>query len=201
MSYENLYDLRVKISVIGETGVGKTSILDKICNNHINDSMASTIGVDFFSLLKNINDREIKIQFWDTAGQEKFRTITKSFYRKNDLIIIVFNLNQEESFEKIIYWYHQILQNSDAEIPILILGNKSDLEKKIPQKKIDMLIENLKNQATYNNIFYTNFSIYKKEDPNKFLHLIANIFENKENNFEDIPLFDNPKKKTCCIIS
>lgn len=201
MSYENLYDLRVKISVIGETGVGKTSILDKICNNHINDSMASTIGVDFFSIIKNINDREIKIQFWDTAGQEKFRTITKGFYRKNDLIIIVFNLNKEKSFEKIIYWYHQIMQNSDTELPILILGNKSDLEIKIIPKKVDMLIENLKNQTTYNNIFYTNFSIYKKEDTNKLFTLIANIFENKVNNFEDIPLIDEPKKKRCCIIS
>ena len=201
MSYENLYDLRVKISVIGETGVGKTSILDKICNNHINDSMESTIGVDFFSIIKNINDREIKIQFWDTAGQEKFRTITKGFYRKNDLIIIVFNLNKEKSFEKIIYWYHQIMQNSDTELPILILGNKSDLEIKIIPKKVDMLIENLKNQTTYNNIFYTNFSIYKKEDSKKLFTLIANIFENKEDNFEDIPLIDEPNKKRCCIIS
>lgn len=202
MSYNKLYDLRVKISLIGETGVGKTSILEKICNNQINESMSSTIGVDFFSIIKRINEREVKMQFWDTAGQEKFRTITKSFYRKNDLIVITFNLNEENSFEKIIYWYHQIMQNSEKEIPILILGNKSDLERKVSQKKINMTIENLKNQKTFNNIFYTDFSIYNDKDSNKLFNLLAYIFENKENNFEDIPLHDEPQKKNkCCIIS
>ncbi len=118
-----------KILTIGESGVGKTCILrrfveDKFLKNHL-----ATIGIDFKTKTLNINNQEIKLKIWDTAGQERFRNITTQYYKGADGIVLVYDVTEEASFDKIKDWMDQILSNTNKdEICLILLGNKCDKE-------------------------------------------------------------------------
>ena len=120
-----------KILTIGESGVGKTCILrrfveDKFLKNHL-----ATIGIDFKTKTLNINNQEIKLKIWDTAGQERFRNITTQYYKGADGIVLVYDVTDEASFDKIKDWMDQILSNTNKdEICLILLGNKCDIEKR-----------------------------------------------------------------------
>ena len=120
-----------KILTIGESGVGKTCILrrfveDKFLKNHL-----ATIGIDFKTKTLNINNQEIKLKIWDTAGQERFRNITTQYYKGADGIVLVYDVSEEASFDKIKDWMDQILSNTNKdEICLILLGNKCDIEKR-----------------------------------------------------------------------
>ena len=120
-----------KILTIGESGVGKTCILrrfveDKFLKNHL-----ATIGIDFKTKTLNINNQEIKLKIWDTAGQERFRNITTQYYKGADGIVLVYDITEEASFDKIKDWMDQILSNTNKdEICLILLGNKCDIEKR-----------------------------------------------------------------------
>ena len=120
-----------KILTIGESGVGKTCILrrfveDKFLKNHL-----ATIGIDFKTKTLNINNQEIKLKIWDTAGQERFRNITTQYYKGADGIVLVYDVTEEASFDKIKDWMDQILSNTNKdEICLILLGNKCDIEKR-----------------------------------------------------------------------
>ena len=120
-----------KILTIGESGVGKTCILrrfveDKFLKNHL-----ATIGIDFKTKTLTINNQEIKLKIWDTAGQERFRNITTQYYKGADGIVLVYDVTDEASFDKIKDWMDQILSNTNKdEICLILLGNKCDIEKR-----------------------------------------------------------------------
>ena len=118
-----------KILTIGESGVGKTCVLrrfveDKFLKNHL-----ATIGIDFKTKTLNINNQEIKLKIWDTAGQERFRNITTQYYKGADGIVLVYDVTDEASYDKIRDWREQILSNTQQEdIGLVLLGNKCDME-------------------------------------------------------------------------
>ena len=118
-----------KILTIGESGVGKTCVLrrfveDKFLKNHL-----ATIGIDFKTKTLNINNQEIKLKIWDTAGQERFRNITTQYYKGADGIVLVYDVTDEASYDKIRDWMEQILSNTQQEdIGLVLLGNKCDME-------------------------------------------------------------------------
>ena len=120
-----------KILTIGESGVGKTCILrrfveDKFLKNHL-----ATIGIDFKTKTLNINNQEIKLKIWDTAGQERFRNITTQYYKGADGIVLVYDVTEEASFDKIKDWMDQILSNTNKdEICLILWGNKCDQEER-----------------------------------------------------------------------
>ena len=124
------YDEKIQLIMIGESGVGKTSLIRRYTNNIFNSTHLETIGIEFYNREERINDQIIQIKIWDTAGQEIFHSLTKNFYRKADGIIIVFDLSNKESFEKIHDWIKSIHDNIDTykEIQIIIVGNKNDME-------------------------------------------------------------------------
>ena len=118
-----------KILTIGESGVGKTSILRRFVDNKFLKTHLATIGIDFKTKNLNINGQEIKLKIWDTAGQERFRNITTQYYKSADGIILVYDVTDEASFEKIRDWMEQILSNTQKdEIGLVLLGNKCDME-------------------------------------------------------------------------
>ena len=127
------YDYRFKLIIIGETGTGKSCLVRQYTepNYYFENVHDVTIGVDFSVKMSNIeiNDKKynIKTQIWDTAGQETFRSITASYYRNTAAILLVFDLGNRQSFNKIDYWISQIERNATHNPPIFLIGNKTDL--------------------------------------------------------------------------
>ena len=121
------YDYLFKILLVGDSCVGKSSLLLKFTENCFCDQHISTIGVDFKIHTININGKIIKLQIWDTAGQERFRTITTSYYRGAHGIIMVYDITNKESFTKLRTWCDEITQFNDNNAVVIMVGNKSDL--------------------------------------------------------------------------
>eukprot|EP01114_Cavostelium_apophysatum_P010995 TRINITY_DN2515_c0_g1_i1.p1 TRINITY_DN2515_c0_g1~~TRINITY_DN2515_c0_g1_i1.p1 ORF type:complete len:217 (+),score=51.08 TRINITY_DN2515_c0_g1_i1:140-790(+) len=117
-----------KLIIIGESGVGKSCLLLQFADNNFTTSFISTIGVDFKVKTVEVDGKTIKLQIWDTAGQEKFKTITTGYYRGSHGIVVVYDVTDRNSFEKLTNWLHQIDVNADATVDKMIVGNKIDLE-------------------------------------------------------------------------
>ena len=126
------YDEKIQLILIGESGVGKTSLIRRYTNNIFNSNHLETIGIEFYSREERINNKIIQIKFWDTAGQEIFHSLTKNFYRKADGIIIVYDITNKESFERVQDWIKSVYDNTETykEIQMIIVGNKIDLEER-----------------------------------------------------------------------
>lgn len=121
------YDLLHKILLIGDSGVGKSSLLLRFADNAYNESYISTIGVDFKVRMIHKDSKIIKLQIWDTAGQERFRTITSSYYRGSHGIIVVYDVTDLESFNNVRIWLNDVSRYAGDHICKMLIGNKSDL--------------------------------------------------------------------------
>ena len=136
----NKYDLSFKLIIVGNSGVGKSCLTLKAIKNQYDDLYKSTMGIEFLSFNVKINDHIIKLQIWDTCGQENYRSIIKSFYRNSSLAIIVYSIDSKESFKALQAWLNEIKTESNPDIDILLVGNKADLddqrevEKKVGEK-------------------------------------------------------------------
>jgi len=120
-------ETQLKLLIIGEGGVGKTSILQRFIENTFEKGLTSTIGIDFRSKRIEIDKEEVELQIWDTAGQERFFAITKSYYRGSDGIFLTFDISSESSFKNIEKWIGAVQAKIDENVPIFLLGNKKDL--------------------------------------------------------------------------
>ncbi|XP_039266733.1 ras-related protein Rab-35-like [Styela clava] len=125
------YDHLFKLLIIGDSGVGKSSLLLRFADNTFSGSYITTIGVDFKIRTVEIEGEKVKLQIWDTAGQERFRTITSTYYRGTHGVIVVYDVQSAESFVNVKRWLHEIEQNCDIVNKILV-GNKDD----DPDKKV-----------------------------------------------------------------
>ncbi|KAH9387322.1 Ras-related protein Rab-8A [Nematocida major] len=119
--------VQLKLLIIGESNVGKTSILQRFIENKFEKSFSTTIGIDFRSKTIQIDGREVELQIWDTAGQERFFSITRSYYRGSDGIFLTFDLTSESSFDSLSKWIGEIRDKVEEKVPIFLLGNKKDL--------------------------------------------------------------------------
>lgn len=124
------YDEMVKYILIGDSNVGKTSILRQFCHHAFSEKELTTVGLDYGERIISISDRNVMIQLWDTAGQERFRTLTPSYYRSAMGILLVYSVTDKSSFNSIEVWMKQIRQFAVENIPILILCNKADVKEK-----------------------------------------------------------------------
>ena len=120
-----------KVVLLGEMGVGKTSIISRFINNTFVKDEKSTIGGNFSSktmIFKECENKCLKFDLWDTAGQEKYRSLTMIFYKDAKIAILVYDITRRETFEQIKkYWYEQVKQTSPPDIILAIVGNKCDL--------------------------------------------------------------------------
>ncbi|KRZ14658.1 Ras and EF-hand domain-containing -like protein [Trichinella zimbabwensis] len=116
-----------KVVVAGDSGVGKTCFLDRLCNNRFNPGIRSTIGIDFHMKILKVEDQLIALQLWDTAGQERFRSITKQYFRKADAVILMFDLVSVSSFTSVREWMTGIRAAVEEDCVVCIIGNKTDL--------------------------------------------------------------------------
>ena len=122
-----LYDFVGKLVVIGESSVGKTNILSRYCRNEFVKEIKMTIGVEFFTKIVSIEGKTIKFQIWDTAGQERYKSITNSFFTSTTAAVVVFDISNYQSFEKVDFWINEVKKHTKDDLIILMIGNKSDL--------------------------------------------------------------------------
>ena len=136
----NKYDLSFKLIIVGNPGVGKSCLTLKAIKNQYDDFSNSTMGIEFLSFNVKINEHIIKLQIWDTCGQEQYHSMIKSFYRNSSLAIIVYSIDSKESFKALQAWLNEIKTESNPDIEIMLVGNKADLddqrevEKKVGEK-------------------------------------------------------------------
>ena len=124
------FDLSFKIIIIGDQGVGKSCLSIKASRNYFEDSYSPTVGFEFVSFNVRIEDKNIKLQIWDTCGQEVYRSLISSFYRSASLAIMVYSIDNDDSFNNIEKWLNDVKTQSNPNIKIFLIGNKADLEDK-----------------------------------------------------------------------
>lgn len=116
-----------KLLLLGNSGVGKTCLLLRYCDNIYNESHVATIGIDYLIKQVQYKNKSIKLQIWDTAGQDRFRSITQSYFKGSQGVMLVYDVTSMDSFNSVKHWVTQIKENvKDNDIVILLLGNKLD---------------------------------------------------------------------------
>jgi len=137
------YDHLLKVVLVGDSCVGKSSLLLRYTENTFNDNYISTIGVDFKIKVIELAGQSVKMQLWDTAGQERFVGITQNYYRGAHSVMVVYDLTNSESYQNLRRWIDEIKRHMHLDMPfILIVGNKCDLvidRKQIPDLNQDYL--------------------------------------------------------------
>ena len=128
------YDHLFKLVLIGDSGVGKSSLLLRFADDGFTETFISTIGVDFRFRTVRSEKKIVKLQIWDTAGQERFRTITSAYYRGADGIIMVYDVTNQESFDHVNEWLNEVNRYASEGTCKLLVGNKSD---KVNEKVVD----------------------------------------------------------------
>jgi len=130
-----------KVIVIGDVNVGKTSLIKQFCENKFDLHTRSTVGVDFkicdTIVRKDNQDYKVKLQVWDTAGEEKYKSLTSTFYRNADAAVIVFDISREVTFQSVSFWLKSVHQYCPRDIYTILVGNKCDLSSNIDDTKIE----------------------------------------------------------------
>jgi len=123
-----IYDLSFKLIVIGDSGVGKSSLTNKAVKDVFSNSFLPTVGFEFFSFMVKINDKILKLHIWDTCGQELYRSLVANFYKNCSLAILVYAIDDKESFKNLSLWLKDLKLNSNPDAKMILIGNKCDLE-------------------------------------------------------------------------
>ena len=169
----------IKIVLLGQTGVGKTSIIRRFVDNKFEDKISATIAIDYEMKPMEYKKKSYQIQIFDTAGQERFKNIKEAYYRMGNGFFVVFDLTNEDSLNAIKDWIEEIKEKcQDPEPKLIILGNKEDLKKnRIDKDIIEKQLENYKNKIYIKTSAKTNINI--KQAFEKMIDLLEIDF-NKE---------------------
>mmetsp|Transcript_30584 Transcript_30584/g.42780 ORF Transcript_30584/g.42780 Transcript_30584/m.42780 type:complete len:204 (-) Transcript_30584:136-747(-) len=133
-----------KVLLVGDASVGKTSLMTRFCKDEFTESLISTIGLDFSARTVRVQGKDVRLQVWDTAGSEKFRSITQAYFRRSHGILLVYSVADLSSFQHVEAWMRSISHYTEAEnVVIKLIGSKSDLVKKrvVPKAMADELAE------------------------------------------------------------
>ena len=174
---------KVKFILVGESKVGKTSLINQYINKSFSLDHITTTGTDKFYNIVKVKDKEIKLEIWDTAGQEEYRAVNKIFMKNTQLALIVYSITDQNSFEQLSYWIKQVKEiNKEKEIIFGIAANKSDL---FEEQKVETEIG--KKFADDNNclFFETSAKDYKSIE-NVFIKIAEAYNEKLENDEKKI---------------
>ena len=130
-------DYKIKIIVVGDSGVGKTNLINRFASDKFDTNSKATIGVEFVYKTLKINKEVIKVEVWDTAGQERYRAITSSYYKGAKGAIIVYDITNEDSFNNVESWMNEVTKKGKTDMQFLLVGNKKDLinDRKVTEQK------------------------------------------------------------------
>mmetsp|Transcript_11111 Transcript_11111/g.11122 ORF Transcript_11111/g.11122 Transcript_11111/m.11122 type:complete len:403 (-) Transcript_11111:329-1537(-) len=118
---------KLKILMLGDSGVGKTSLVNRYTKDDFNHTLVGTVGVDFKCKRVDLEGETVNVQVWDTAGQEHFHRITQAYYGGSHAIMVVFDISDQRSLDSMSYWIQCIVTHASDSVPIMLLGNKKDL--------------------------------------------------------------------------
>ena len=193
------FDVKYKIMVLGESKVGKTSLIKRYTKDQFGGVYLTTVGMDFQDKIIEIEDKKVRLQVWDTAGQERFRNVTKSYFQSSHGLLVVYDITDKESFEKINFWIENIKNNAPENAKLILVGNKCDLAN---ERKVT--IEDGENKARNYNIKFFESSAKDGTNVNELFFYLANeIYQNdktKEKDNKKTMQLDSKKKekKGCC---
>jgi len=129
----------LKVIILGDSGVGKTSLMNQYVNKKFSNQYKATIGADFLTKEVMVDDRLVTMQIWDTAGQERFQSLGVAFYRGADSCVLVYDVNVAKTFESLDSWRDEFLIQAGPRdpdnFPFVVLGNKVDLESRVVSSK------------------------------------------------------------------
>ena len=220
MSYDRLKTPPIyKIILIGSSSVGKTSLCNTLQGRIFDERTPITIGVDFAALVltDEINEetKSFKVQLWDTAGHETFRSIAKNYYRNSQIILLCFDLTNRASFAELDVWMDEINSIIDKRVYICLVGLKSDLEPVVNKDEIDLFLEKymILSYKPYSTKYDNNAKEIKKtlfELIHKYDLLMKDSELFKQNDKEEIILIDDENnyidniniknnKDNCCM--
>ena len=206
------FDLSFKLIVIGDSGVGKSCLTNNAVKNTFEEAYNATVGFEFFTFNVKMCEKVIKLQIWDTCGQELYRSLITNFYRNSSLAIMVYAINDKATFENIEMWLRELRTHSNPDAKVFLIGNKVDLEKErevtteqgesyCKQNKIDLFMESsAKTGLNTQNIFlkaaellFDNYNKYQNKKNENENEDDDNKDENKVLNDES----RNPSKGCC----
>ena len=209
------YQYIFKLILIGNSGVGKSCILQRYMKHTFEETYKCTIGVDFLMKSLIIKQKTVKLQLWDTAGQEKYKSMVSSYYKGANVAFIVFDLTSHESFDALPIWIENYYKNGPDKKNIILIGNKKDLidKRQVSQEEAETFSE-INNMMYFEtsakdgeNIDYIfTFAAEKllefySDNNNDNSNMKRQMTPNNEkeiNNFQDIRI-EQTKKKKCCI--
>ena len=188
------YEMAFKILLLGDSGVGKSSLLLRYTKNQFMTDMRSTIGVEFGVKFIKVDNLQLKVQIWDTAGMERYRSLTSAYYKGAKGVIIVYDICRKKSFENIDKWIDDFKSKADEDAVILLIGNKSDLKDKrevntdeaalkSEKNKLAFLETSAKNNDNVHKAFLTLFNEIIKIYKEKNSDMISDIEESKKKGY------------------
>ncbi|KAM4038799.1 EF-hand calcium-binding domain-containing protein 4B [Anomaloglossus baeobatrachus] len=195
---EHIYyppDRMFKIVMVGNSSVGKTSFLRRFCEDSFYPGTSATVGIDYSVKTVTVENCQVALQLWDTAGQERYRSITKQFFRKADGVVVMYDITSKDTFTAVRQWLTSVEEGAGENIPILMLGNKTDIEK---EREVPCgLGEHLAKDCSL--LFYECSASSGHNVKESILHL-ATILKEQEDKVKEktVQLQDSQKKKSCC---
>ena len=194
-----------KIIFLGDTAVGKTSLIVRFCENVFNDLCVATVGIDTKTKYVRYNGKKIELELWDTAGQERFKSLAKNCFQGADGIILMYDITKKKTFTNIKYWLTNITESIDIKkVAIIVIGNKLDLpdievkkeigEKFCEQHNLQLIETSCKDNINVGEAFNCLIEKMLKLD-NEYKQQLK-----KRKSIVDRSNFDNKKKtkKKCC---
>lgn len=194
-----------KIVFLGSSNVGKTTLMSQYLHQEVEQSYGPTVGLDFVSTTITISGHKIRLQLWDTAGQERFNSIIPNYTRNSFLTIVVFDMKEPKSFEKIDHWINNLVRINDSghKIKVLIVGNKMDL---VDQETHAMYRELGSSKASEHNGVYVEACAMKYEGIGELVKAVTGLIQNdlessaqeEENIIKTSESIGFTKRNSCC---
>ena len=192
-----LYENTLKILILGDSSVGKSNFIFRYIKNEYNGKHFTSTGAELKNTEVIVGSNKFRLQIWDTAGQKKFEDITKTLFPKVQGFIVMFDITKKESYNGAKYWIKSIKEENGKNSPILLIGNKNDLE---DTRLIS--IEEITKYANEENLNYIETSSKTGNNIHKSISIICQlIFDNKEssNSFSlNLSSHTKKRKKMCC---
>uniref|UniRef100_A0A7N8Y283 Calcium release activated channel regulator 2Ab n=1 Tax=Mastacembelus armatus TaxID=205130 RepID=A0A7N8Y283_9TELE len=189
-------DRLFKVVLVGNSSVGKTSLLRSFCEGHFHPFTTATVGIDYSVKTLTLDNVQVAMQLWDTAGQERYRSITKQFFRKADGVVVMYDVTMEDSFKAVQPWLINVQEAAGEEIPILLLGNKMDMDgdREVSIKEAEQL-------ASENKLMFFEVSAYTGKNVTESLTYLARVLMEQEDTVRGTTVILNAqpiKRKACC---